>query len=75
MKQQETIIMTDVKEKREWVDDAWENHLGWDDEIPTPKYFKFPQRCHIVRNLDYGRKEWRQYMGAGHTCIPEKKEK
>ena len=54
-----------------FVEDKYQHHLGFNDEIPTPKYFKYPNRCIIIWNVKHQKKEWRQYLGAGHTCVPE----
>ena len=48
-----------------------EGHLGFDDDIPKPANFKFPNRVRIIWAADVQKKEWRQYLGAGHTCVPE----
>tara|TARA_Y100000401_G_C8323583_1_gene226849 strand:+ start:1653 stop:1856 length:204 start_codon:yes stop_codon:yes gene_type:complete len=54
-----------------FVEDKYQNHLGFNDEIPTPKNFKYPNRCTIIWNVEHQKKEWRQYLGAGRTCVPE----
>ena len=58
-----------------FVADEWQGHLGFNDEVPKPNNFKHPNRCHIVWNSKFSCKEWRQYMGAGKTCVPELKKK
>lgn len=54
-----------------FVADEWQAHLGFNDEIPKPNNFKHPDRCHIIYNVKAELKEWRQYLGAGQTCMPE----
>jgi len=61
-----------LEEEHEWVADEWQHHLGFRDEIPTPSNFKYPERCGVVWNVKAQKKEWRQYVGAGYTCVPEK---
>jgi hypothetical protein len=38
------------------------------EQIETIK-FKHPKRCYKI--FYKGKEEWRQYLGAGQTCIPE----
>lgn len=57
-----------------YVDDAFQDHLGWKSEIPIPQNFKHPERCRVIWNVPAQKKEWRQYIGSGFTCVPELKE-
>ena len=41
-------------------------------ESPIPKNFKYPERCSVYWNVKEQKHEWRQYIGGGHTCVPEK---
>ena len=56
---------------RIFVADDWQQHLGFNDEIPKPENFKYPDRVRVIWAVDAQKKEWRQYMGAGQTCVPE----
>lgn len=43
------------------------------DEEKELTNFKHPERCSKVWNVKTQQDEWRQYLGSGHTCVPEKK--
>ena len=58
-------------EDRIFVSDDWQHHLGFDGDIPKPENFKYPDRVRVIWAVDAQKKEWRQYMGAGQTCVPE----
>ena len=54
----------------------WNNTLcekcGEEDEEEELTNFKYPKRCRKVWNVETQQREWRQYLGAGQTCVPEK---
>jgi len=54
-----------------FVADEYQNYLGFRSDIPTPDNFKYPNRCQVIWNVELQKKEWRQYLGSGHTCVPE----
>ena len=43
-----------------------------EDEEEELTNFKYPKRCRKVWNVETQQHEWRQYLGAGQTCVPEK---
>ena len=51
--------------------DGKKNIWAANREETIPSNFKHPERCRIVWNVKEQKHEWRQYMGAGYTCIPE----
>ena len=52
-----------------FVADEWQNFLGNSGDIPTPTNFKYPERCRVIWNVEHQKKEWRQYLGAGHVYV------
>ena len=54
-----------------FVVDEWHDFLGNSGDISTPTNFKYPERCSVIWNVEHQKKEWRQYLGACNTCVPE----
>ena len=41
------------------------------NEIKMPNNFKYPNRCRLMWNVKLQKNEWVQYLGGGHSCVPE----